>query len=112
MTPRQLADLLNSKGIDCSGFGPSTSMDPGAIAQGNCGTMPIVIELVQFPNHDAITGQFVPFLQEDQCRYANPADRVTNSYIDGGTWAIYSDDEPTTQHIASVLGLPDTPLCS
>ena len=110
MTPEQLAKLLNSKGIDCSGFALDSTTDPGAISQGNCGTMPIVIELLQFPSHDAITSQFVPAMQGDHCS-ENPSYRIPNSYIDGGRWVIYSDDEPTTRHIASVLGLPDTLLC-
>src|SRR5438105_6650270 len=67
MTPPELARLLNSKGIDCSGFARTTAGGDGGIDQGDCGTMPVVIELIQFSNHDAITGQLVPYLQNEFC---------------------------------------------
>lgn len=99
-----VAAELKAAGINCPGF-KATGMDPGAVAQGACG-FPIVIEIAAFPRHDVITQQFAPFLASDFC-----GSKLTSLYVNGGMYAIYTTDDPTTLQIASALKLSATKLC-
>ena len=99
-----VAAKLKANGIACSGF-TVTGLDPGAIAQGTCG-FPTVIEIAAFPNPDAISQIFAPFLASDFC-----GSSLTSLYIDGGMYAVYTIDDTTTQQIAGVLKVSSTKLC-
>ena len=107
-TLTRVAGMLVAKGFDCAHPKPSDRPDPGATAQVNCGVVPAVIEIAVFPNHDAITTLFAPFLSSYFC--GSSSSDVT-SYIDGGTWVIYTNDGPTTVKIGTALGIQPTSLC-
>ena len=102
----QLAATLRSKGFDCT---PqiSTAMDPGAVAQENCGLSPL-IEFLAFPSHDAVTNEFEPFLRENYCA-SSLRDPLT--FLDGGTWAIYTTKDADTVRIGAALGIQPTTFC-
>lgn len=106
VTPDQIAATLNAKGVACTAY-KATDHDPGASAQGTCGTFPVVIEISVFASHDDISNTFVPFLKSSFCG----SSRSTTSYIDAGLYTIYTDDQPTTEQIARAIGVPATPLC-
>lgn len=107
-TLTRVAATLTAKGFDCAHPEPSSSTDPGATAQIHCGISPAVIEIASFPNHDAIITAFAPFLRSYFC--GSSSSDVT-SYIDGGTWAIYTNDGPTTAKIGTALGIQPTSFC-
>jgi hypothetical protein len=107
-TLTRVARMLAAKGFDCADPKPSDRADPGATAQVHCGLVPALIEIAVFPDHDAITTLFAPFLSSYFC--GSSSSDVT-SYIDGGTWAIYTNDGPTTAKIGTALGIAPTSLC-
>jgi hypothetical protein len=99
-----VAAKLKANGVACSGF-RVTGLDPGAVAQGTCG-FPTVIEIAAFPNLDAVSQIFAPFLASDFC-----GSSLTSLYVDGGMYAVYTVDDTTTQQIAGVLKLSPIKLC-
>ena len=70
--------------------------------------MPTIIEILTFPNHEAITGTFVPFLRSYFC---GSSSALTDTYIDGGTWAIYAGDDATTAKVGTAMAIQPTKLC-
>jgi hypothetical protein len=107
-TLTRVAGMLVAKGFDCAHPEASDRADPGATAQEHCGLVPALIEIAAFPDHDAITTLFAPYLSSYFC--GSSSSDVT-SYIDGGTWAIYTNDGPTTVKIGTALGIQPTSLC-
>ena len=99
-----IAAKLVAGGVDCPGL-KATGVDPGAIAQGTCG-FPNVIEIEAFPQPIVVTTVFAHFLASNFC-----SSNLTSMYVNGGSYAVYSTDDKTTQQIADVLHLPATKLC-